>query len=290
MYDQYFPWMRRLLAKARWFILLLLVSTVAFGQEKTTPLPQGSSLPGLAGLPFGLNGPGFLELGGGYSTLSNNLPTWRDAYLRGVMSTGKNSFDGETTRQERYGDTGWFFGLGWTRVLSENWYTDLHFGSSTVSGFFLPKARVDGFLNRKLLARKQLVMTGGFGYDRSKTVNSAYRVQVNGTYYFEHPFVLQGGVTWTRANPGAIVARSQWAAITQGHEKEHYISLRAEIGREGYELIGPQTALFDFVVHNYSLNYRQWLGVNWGFNAALEHEGNLSFKRNGGTVGIFMDF
>src|SRR2546423_3668440 len=290
MYDRYFPWVRRSWATARWFIMLMLVSSVALGQEKTTPLPQGSSLPGLSGLPFGLNGLGFLELGGGYSTLNNNLPSWRDAYLHGVMSTGKNSFDGETTRQERYGDTGWFFGLGWTRILSDNWYTDLHFGSSTVSGFLLPKARVDGFLNRKLLARKQLIMTGGFGYDRSKTVNSAYRAQLGGTYYFEHPFILQGGVTWTVANPGSVVARSQWAAITQGHQKEHYITLRAEIGREGYELIGRQTALFDFVVHNYSLNYRQWLGVNWGVNATLDHEGNFSFKRNGGTVGVFMDF
>ena len=47
MYDRYFPWMRRPLATARWFIMLLLVSSVALGQEKTTPLPQGYSLPGL---------------------------------------------------------------------------------------------------------------------------------------------------------------------------------------------------------------------------------------------------
>jgi YaiO family outer membrane protein len=278
------------LAPARLFVAVLLVSTAAFGQDKTTPVPQGTSLPGLSGMPFGVNGPGFIELGGGYSSVSNNQPAWRDFYLRGVVSPGKNSIYGETSRQDRYGDTGWFFGVGWTRTLSDNWYTDLHFGSSSVSGFFLPRVRVDGFINRKLLARKQLVLAGGFGYDRSKTVNSAYRYQFNGTYYFEHPFMLQGGVTWTVANPGSILARSQWAAVTQGHEKEHYITLRAEIGREGYELIGQQTALFDFAVHNYSLNYRQWLGVNWGVNTALSRERNPSFTRIGGTLGIFMDF
>src|SRR5437763_16955458 len=99
MYDRYFPWVRRSWATARWFIMLLLVSSVALGQEKTTPVPQGSSLPELSALPFGLNGPGFLKLGGGYSTLQNNLPSWRDAYLHGAMATSKNSSESETTRQ-----------------------------------------------------------------------------------------------------------------------------------------------------------------------------------------------
>ena len=121
-------------------------------------------------------------------------------------------------------------------------------------------------------------------------MNSAARGQIGGAYYFERPFIVQGGVTFTRANPGSILARSQYLAVTQGHDKEHFITLRAEIGREGYELIGPQTALFYFVVHNYSANWRQWVGVNWGFNATFDHESNFSYRRNGGTLGLFLDF
>jgi YaiO family outer membrane protein len=134
------------------------------------------------------------------------------------------------------------------------------------------------------------VLTLGSGYDKSKSINSAARGQIEGTYYFDRPFILQGGVTFTQAQPGSVLARSQYAAITEGHDKEHFITLRAEVGREGYELVGPQTALFDFVIHNYSANWRQWVGVNWGFNAAFEHEGNFSYHRNGGTIGLFLDF
>jgi YaiO family outer membrane protein len=280
--------------KIRFLLILLLISALALGQDKGGTVPQGSSIPGLSAIPLGLNGPGFIEFGGSYSHLSKTdlsspFSPWGDAYLRGVISGGNNTFNGELTRQVRYADLGWYYSLGWNRTWSENWFTDVSAGSST-RGFFLPKFRTDAFVNRKLLARKQLILTGGIGYDKSKTVNSAVRTQVGGTYYFERPFILQGGVTWTHANPGSILARSQYVAFTQGHNKEHYITLRAEVGREAYELIRPQTTLFDFRIRNFSASWRQWIGVNWGVNLAYEHEGNPFYQRNGGTLGIFMDF
>jgi len=279
--------------KTKLLLALTLISLMATAQEKTTTVPQGSSIPGLGGVVLGLSGPGYVEMGGGYSRLNGSagsLPNWGDAYLRGLMSGGSNAYDGEIIRQSRYGDTGWWFGGGWTHTFGPNWYSDVHFGSSTVGGFFLPRVRVDGFINRKLLPRKQFVLSLGGGYDKSKTVNSAARGQIGGIYYFERPFMVQGGVTFTRANPGSVLARSQYLAVTQGHDKEHFITLRAEIGREGYELIAPQTTLFNFVVHNYSANWRQWVGVNWGFNATFDHESNVSYHRNGGTLGLFLDF
>src|SRR5256885_2263715 len=132
-----------------------------------------------------------------------------------------------------------------------------------------------------------MMSVAGFGQGRDTTVpqgtsipglgglvglNGAGYVEFGGSYFdlnrtnVSHPFVGQGGVTWTHANPGSILARSQYLAVSQGHDKEHYITVRAEIGREGYELIGPQTSLFNFAVHNYSGNWRQWLGPSWGFN------------------------
>ena len=273
--------------------LLLMMSVVGFGQGRDTTVPQGTSIPGLGGL-VGLNGAGFVEFGGSYfhlnrTNVSAPFAPWGDAYFRGLMSGGNNKFNGELTRQVHYGDIGWFYNLGWTRTWSPDWYTEISAGTST-RGFFLPKFRTDGFVNRKLLARRQLIVTGGLGYDKSKTVNTATRYTAGGTYYFEHPFVVQGGVTWTHANPGSILARSQYLAVSQGHDKEHYITVRAEIGREGYELIGPQTSLFNFAVHNYSANWRQWLGPSWGFNMSFESENNFTYHRFGGGLGFFMDF
>jgi YaiO family outer membrane protein len=269
--------------------ILFLGCLSAAGQDKGTAIPQGSSIPGLGGLPSNPNGAGYVEFGGSYSALNNGFNSWGDAYMRGVMGSEHNTFNLEITRQDRYGDSGWFYDLGWTHVFGPNWYAEVYGGIST-GGFFLPKRRLDTFINRKVLPRKQLVLTAGYGYDKSKTVNAADRWTGGATYYFEHPFVVQGGVTWTVAQPGTILARSQYVAVTQGRVKEHYITVRAEVGREGYELVGPQTALFNFVIHKYSASWRQWIGPNWGINAAYDRESNIAFKRNGGTLGLFLDF
>jgi YaiO family outer membrane protein len=134
------------------------------------------------------------------------------------------------------------------------------------------------------------VANAGVGYDKSKIANNALRSSFGATYYFSAPWIVQGGVSFTRSNPGAILARTQFLAVTEGHEKEHYISVRAEIGREGYELLGPATSVFDFPVQNVSANWRQWIGFNWGLNFSVARDHTPYYTRLGGTAGIFLDF
>jgi YaiO family outer membrane protein len=257
----------------------------------------GSSLPGLGGIALGLDGPGYIELGGGHSSLSEPNGDWNDFYMRGSVSGGHNIFNGELTREARFGDSGWFYGLGVTRTVSENWYAQISAGGSAGGGFFIPRFRTDGLINRKLLRSRELVLTAGLGYDQSKTVNYDWRGQIGATYYFEFPVVLQGGITWTYANPGNILARSQFIAATEGHDKEHFVSLRYEWGREGYELIGAPSfeipaynVLFDFPMHNITGTWRQWVGPNWGINLILEQQQEPAYHRWGGRAGVFIDF
>jgi YaiO family outer membrane protein len=141
------------------------------------------------------------------------------------------------------------------------------------------------------------VASVGGGYDQSKTVNHDFRAQVEGAYYFAYPIVLQGGLTWTYANPGNILARSQYIAASQGHDKEHFISLRYEWGHEGYEVIGPPSTsapafnvLFNFPVRTITGTWRQWVGPNWGLNFNVEHQQEPAYHRFGGTLGVFLDF
>jgi YaiO family outer membrane protein len=279
--------------RARMLLLMVLVASAAAQTAKPgTTAPQGSSIPGLSGVSW-LDGPGSIEIGGSRSDLTQPLPSWTDFYIRGSIAPGeKNVIQGEVDREGRYGDAGWFYSAGLTRTLSQNLFTDVHLGTS-VGGFFLPKYRVDGFINYKMLAHRQFVGTAGVGYDKSKTVNSAIRTHFGGTYYFEWPLIVQGGVTLTRANPGSVLAPTGYASVTQGREKEHYITLRAEMGREGYELVGNQasrTTLFNFPIHKYSGTWRQWIGNNWGLNFNFEREINPFFNRNGATLGLFVDF
>jgi YaiO family outer membrane protein len=224
-----------------------------------------------------------------HSSLNGGNPAWNDGYIRGAMSGGKNTVNFEASRQSRFGDSGWFGLLGWTRVLGENWYGSLFAGGS-VGGIFLPKYRADAFIFRKFLSHKQLVIGAGAGYDKTKLVNYDYRNTADIIYYFPWPIVAEGGVTWTRSQPDGTLARTQFLSLTEGREKEHYITARAEIGREAYEIFGSASEFFDFPVHNYSVSYRQWLGANWGLNFTFQRDLNRYYQRNGGSLAFFVDF
>jgi YaiO family outer membrane protein len=291
--------MKKLMLEARilFFFAWVLGCAMASAQvNRGTTVAPGSSLPGLGPLALGLEGPGYIEVGGGHSALTAGNPDWNDFYARAMLSGGRNIFNAELTREARFGDSGWFGDLGLTRTISENWYAQASVGGS-VGGFFLPKFRTDAFINRKLLHRRQLVATVGGGYDESRTIAHDWRAQVEGAYYFEYPVVLQGGLTWTHATPGNILARTQYIAASQGHDKEHFVSLRYQWGREGYEVIGapvgPTPAfnvLFDFPIRTITGSWRQWIGPNWGLNLNVEQHQETAYHRIGGTIGVFLDF
>jgi YaiO family outer membrane protein len=269
--------------------LLLAVSALAQTAKPGTTVPQGAAIPGI-GSPEGPNGPGYIELGGSRSELTKPLPNWTDAYVRGVINlTPANSVSLEANRQARWDDSGYFGSLGVTHSFTPDFYANAYIGSS-VGGFFLPKIRFDGFANYKMLGRKQLVANLGFGYDKSKTVNSDTRYIVGATYYFEWPIIVQGGATFTHANPGSLLASTYNIAITEGHQKSHYITFRFETGREAYEVVNTGNTLVDFPIHIYSGNWRQWVGMNWGFNFNFERDVTTYYNRNGATLGLFLDF
>lgn len=272
------------------FIIVVFASyLVAQTAAPGTTVPQGSAIPGI-GAPEGPNGPGYIEFGGSRSDLTKPQPHWTDAYLRGVVNLSPaNSFSLEADRQQRFGDTGYWGSIGLTHSFTSNLYTNAYVGSS-IGGLFLPKFRFDGFVNYKLLPEKQLVANLGFGYDKAKTANSADRFIAGATYYFNLPLIIQGGAEFTRANPGSILAKTYNLAVTEGREKEHYITFRAEVGREGYEVVNVGNTLVDFPIHIYSGTWRQWIGPGWGFNFNFEREINPYYNRNGATLGIFFDF
>jgi YaiO family outer membrane protein len=279
---------RRRLACA---LTIVFFAASAFAQiaKPGTTVPQGAAIPGI-GSPEGPNGPGYLEFGGSRSDLTHPQPHWTDAYVRGVVNlTPTSAFSLEADRQARFGDSGYFGSIGLTHSFTNNLYANAYVGSS-VGGFFLPKFRFDGFVNYKLLPRKQLVANLGFGYDRAKTVNSDTRYMVGATYYLPWPFIIQGGASFTHANPGSILATTYNLAVTEGHEKSHYITFRAELGREGYEVVNVSNPLVNFPIHNYSGTWRQWIGSGWGINFNFQRELNPYYNRNGATVGFFVDF
>jgi len=273
------------------FLIVVVTSSLAFAQVAApgTTVPQGSAIPGF-GLPEGPNGPGYIEVGGSRSDLTAPQPNWTDVYMRGVVNLSPtNGLNLELDHQSRFGESGFFGNIGLTHTFNSNLYTNAYVGSS-VGGVFLPKFRFDGFVNYKLLPEKQLVANLGFGYDEAKTPNSAKRFIAGATYYFSLPFIVQGGTEFTLADPGSVLATTYNLAITEGREGRHYITARAQLGREAYEIVNADTTLFDFPIHQYEFTWRQWIGPGWGVNFDFQRELNPYYNRNGATLGLFVNF
>src|SRR5215469_2905110 len=106
--------------KMLWLLFTCSLMCIPAGAQNSSNVAAapGSSLPGLGGIALGLDGPGYIEFGGGHSSLSGSDGDWNDFYLRGSISGGHNIFNGELTREAHFGDSGWFYGLGVTRNVS----------------------------------------------------------------------------------------------------------------------------------------------------------------------------
>ncbi len=264
---------RSLLAAA----LLLALSGHASAQTSSPPIPDHKLT-------------GHVDAGVGRHLLTDPEKDWWGAYLRGAVETDRaNTWLGEVVYAERFGDTGTFFSVGNTHIFTEDWYSAVAVGGSS-GGFFWPRFRIDAFFNRKWLEQRNLVTSLGVGYYDAKDVHHDYSLSLGATYYFEAPWIVEGGIRFNLSEPGSVKSTSQFIAVTYGRNKQHYVVGRYGFGREAYQVVGPSEVITDFYSRVVSLTWRQWIGRDWGLNAMAEHYRNPFYERNGVEVGIFVDF
>src|SRR5579872_184867 len=231
----------------------------------------------------------FVESGGNYLTLSNGYGHWDGGYVRGAYQQGKNVWTGEINGQQEFGDAGVYVAAGDTYTFNSDWYGSLTLGTSA-GGFFWPRYRVDGFLNKKWLGRKQWIATIGTGYYAAKDVHRDHSVLVGTTYYFEKPWILEEGMYFNISNPGVVFAPAGFVAVTRGKDKQQYFTVRAGLGEEGYQLIGPTTTLTQFNSQTVTITWRKWLGKAWGMNMVGDYYHSPFYTRGGSSFGFFKDF
>jgi len=231
----------------------------------------------------------YVEVGGSYRQLSNDFGDWSGGYARGVFAEGKNIWNGEVNGQHEFGDAGVYLAVGDTYNFNPDWYASLTLGSS-VGGFFWPRFRADAFLNHKLLSRKQLIATLGYGYYASKDVHRDQSVFLGTTYYFQKPWILEDGIRFNVSNPGVAFSPAGFVAVTEGTNKHHYVTVNAGFGEEAYQIVGPTTVLTQFQSQNLTVTWRQWTGKNWGFNFVADYYHSPFYQRGGGSFGLFKEF
>jgi YaiO family outer membrane protein len=277
------------------FFALLLSFSRLFAQELalSSPAAQDTAEQPVAGVPAEPANPklltNFIEAGGSLATLTNAFGSFSGGYARGVASEGRHILFAEINGQREFKDAGVYFAVGDTYNFNDDWYGSVVVGSSA-GGFFWPRFRSDGFINKKWLGRKQWITTAGYGYYKAKDIHYDQSFFLGTTYYFSKPWIVEEGIRFNLSNPGNVFSPSTFVAVTQGNNKQRYVTVRVGFGEEAYQLVGPTASLTDFNSQTYTVTWRQWVGKNWGFNAIADFYHSPFYFRSGGILGLFKEF
>jgi YaiO family outer membrane protein len=191
---------------------------------------------------------GFIEAGASHHSLSSGLGTWNGEFVRGTAMTGNDTWRGDLWHWKQYGDEGTSLTLTNTHVWNAAWHTIVSAAGSS-GGFFLPRVRIDGFVNRTFLADRSLVVTLGAGYVEMRDVHEDHSLFAGATYYATPNWILNGGVRYNRSDPAGVESSYQHLAATYGRNKDQYLTARYASERESYQLIGPTNVITDFWSH-----------------------------------------
>ncbi len=160
----------------------------------------------------------------------------------------------------------------------------------------LAQFRADAFLNRKWLERRNLITTVGLGWNDSRNGYSDYSGFLGASYYFDAPWIIQGGVRFNNSRPGNVTSTSSFLALTYGRQNDYFLTLRYGFGKEAYQVIGEGNTLVDFRSDIVSLNWKQWVQTGtatekgWGFDMTGEYYDNPTYSRTGIILGVFREF
>lgn len=242
------------------------------------PLADGSAAPARS-----------LELTLGRQRLSNGFGNWRDATLRGAYELGPHVLQMELSSKREFGENGNFLGLADTYTFDKDWYGSLSIGAGD-GAFYLPRVRVDASLYRKFLPKRNLVGSVGVGYYDAPAGNTDRNINFGGTYYFDTPWIIEGGIRFNRSSPGAIRTHQEFASVTYGRTRQYLITARYGRGGEGYQTIASNVQLVNFQSNEASLAWRHWTSNDSGFLLSAERYNNPNYKRRGLNVGLFHQF
>ncbi|MES2509019.1 MAG: YaiO family outer membrane beta-barrel protein [Pseudomonadota bacterium] len=230
-----------------------------------------------------------LELSAGAQNLTAGYGNWRDVTVRGSYGAGAHVLQGELSAQHRFNKDGAYAGVSDTYTFNEDWYGSLALGAGD-GAFYLPRYRVDATLYRKWLEDRRLVSSVGVGYYSAPDGHTDRSVSLGLAYYFEAPWIAEGGVRLNSSNPGSIRTQQQFVALTYGRNKQDLISARYGWGGEGYLALTANTQLVNFRSNEASLSWRHWLNPSTGVLVGVNRYNNPLYKRTGLTVGVFHDF
>jgi YaiO family outer membrane protein len=213
---------------------------------------------------------------------------WREAGLLGIHAAGRHVLRGELAVMRRFHTSGAYVGLMDTVTLDADWYASVAAGAGD-GAFYLPRYRLDAFINRKVLPARNLVLSLGAGHYRAPDGHIDRSVAIGAQYYFTSPWIVQAAVRFNESDPGSVRARQQAIAVTYAGEGKSQVVARYGWGREAYLAIGPAASLVDFASREANVQWRYWLDRGRGISLAAEHYRNPAYERTGILLGFFTE-
>ena len=271
-------------------LFLLIVAGAAQAQTlaQSQISPQDVSIPEPPALDTE-QGKRSLELSGGGQSLNAGFSNWREVTLRGVYGLPRHLLQGEISVNRRFDKDGAFIGVSDTYTFNDDWFASAAVGAGD-GAFYLPRYRIDTTLYRKLLPKRNLVGSIGLGYYSAPDGHVDRSVSLGAAYYFDAPWIMEGGVRLNRSSPGAVRTQQQFVAVTYGRDKENLVTARYGWGGEGYLAIAANAQLVNFDSREASIAWRHWLNRRTGVLLSANRYSNPLYQRSGINVGIFHDF
>lgn len=237
---------------------------------------------------------GRVDIGAGFSSLTGGNSNWNDEFVRGNVGLKPGTvLNWELSSQRHFDQRGTVGALSLTQTLSPWWYMSV--GASSGSADFQNKYRGDIAIYRKWTESQQWVT--GLALMKSASRDGIHRdtgITASVAYYSANDWVGEGGVVYNKSNPGSVEGYRGFAALTMGREKQHYFTARIDHGKEGYL---PTGAIANgagdqvgFQSTELSLQWRQWLGKDWGYLVGGQFYRNPYYNRKGLSAAVFFDF
>ncbi len=237
---------------------------------------------------------GRVDIGAGFSSLTGGNSNWNDEFVRGHVGLKPGTvLNWELSSQHHFDQRGTVGALSLTQTLSPWWYMSV--GASSGSADFQNKYRGDIAIYRKWTESQQWVT--GLALMKSASRDGIHRdtgITASLAYYSANDWVGEGGVVYNKSNPGSVEGYRGFAALTMGREKQHYFTARIDHGKEGYL---PTGAIANgagdqvgFQSTELSLQWRQWLGKDWGYLVGGQFYRNPYYNRKGLSAAVFFDF
>lgn len=231
------------------------------------------------------------ELGVKYYDVNEGFADTYGGYGKFIYApaSGKDLWTGEVAYLDRFDDDGTYFSIANTHAFTDLYYTSIALGTSA-GGFFWPSFRVDASLSRKWLPRRNFVSTVGVTYVDAKDEHTDASILLEGTYYFDTPWILQGGVRVNQSDPGSVTSPSGYVAATHGRDRQRFVTLRYGFGYQGYEALTAPAFVVDFSFNELTLTWREWVTPDAGFNLVGYGFQSEPYDQIGVELGVFKEF